>query len=267
MAGRKFSRDSLEKRGFALWASLLFLGALSLRLYLGYSSEGFTTDLDTFKSWLTWPIPWALGRSITRTFSWTIPRLSVCAGVFREAAAAAGAGPWRARAVLPAHQDALYPGGPVSAGGAVLLLAQRKLGEKSALLLSGAYLFCPAVFLNSANGARRTPSARPLCCARCCCSTGSAACPRRCSLGCPSPASPRCWCSPLYICFFRPQAAAVAEACCWALALDGWGRLLLAGPCPLPRGLTPTSPFPLRPPCRWAWRQRGTIWNSAWGRR
>ena len=73
LAGRKFSRDSLEKRGFALWASLLFLGALSLRLYLGYSSEGFTTDLDTFKSWLTWPIPWALGRSITRTFSWTIP--------------------------------------------------------------------------------------------------------------------------------------------------------------------------------------------------
>ena len=51
LAGRKFSRDSLEKRGFALWASLLFLGALSLRLYLGYSSEGFTTDLDTFKSW------------------------------------------------------------------------------------------------------------------------------------------------------------------------------------------------------------------------
>ena len=35
LAGRKFSRDSLEKRGFALWASLLFLGALSLRLYLG----------------------------------------------------------------------------------------------------------------------------------------------------------------------------------------------------------------------------------------
>ena len=50
MAGRKFP-GQLGKRGFALWASLLFLGALSLRLYLGYSSEGFTTDLDTFKSW------------------------------------------------------------------------------------------------------------------------------------------------------------------------------------------------------------------------
>lgn len=50
-AGRQFRRDSLNRGNFALWASLLFLGALTLRLVVGYWSEGFTTDTDTFKSW------------------------------------------------------------------------------------------------------------------------------------------------------------------------------------------------------------------------
>ena len=51
LAGRKFSREHLSRTTFVLWASLLFGAALALRLWLGYSSQGFTTDTDTFKSW------------------------------------------------------------------------------------------------------------------------------------------------------------------------------------------------------------------------
>ena len=47
-AGRRFSRDSLEENRFALWAVLLFSAGLLLRIFLGYYSEGFTTDTDTF---------------------------------------------------------------------------------------------------------------------------------------------------------------------------------------------------------------------------
>lgn len=50
-AGRKFSGASRGQARFALWASLLFLGAYVFRIVLGYTSEGFTTDTDTFKSW------------------------------------------------------------------------------------------------------------------------------------------------------------------------------------------------------------------------
>lgn len=51
LAGRKFSRESCQRGRFALWASLLFLGAFVFRVVLGYYSQGFTTDTDTFKSW------------------------------------------------------------------------------------------------------------------------------------------------------------------------------------------------------------------------
>lgn len=149
LAGRKFSRDSLEKRGFALWASLLFLGTLSLRLYLGYSSEGFTTDLDTFKSWANLANSVGFGQIYHEDIFLDYPPGYLYVLVFLEKLRLLLRLPMESQAYsllikMPSILADLF------CGGAVLLLAQRKLGEKSALLLSGAYLFCPAVFLNSA---------------------------------------------------------------------------------------------------------------------
>lgn len=149
LAGRKFSRDSLKKRGFALWASLLFLGALSLRLYLGYSSEGFTTDLDTFKSWANLANSVGFEQIYHEDIFLDYPPGYLYVLVFLEKLRLLLGLPMESQAYsllikMPSILADLF------CGGAVLLLAQRKLGEKSALLLSGAYLFCPAVFLNSA---------------------------------------------------------------------------------------------------------------------
>lgn len=149
LAGRKFSRDSLEKRGFALWASLLFLGALSLRLYLGYSSEGFTTDLDTFKSWANLANSVGFGQIYHEDIFLDYPPGYLYVLVFLEKLRRLLRLPMESQAYsLLIKMPSILA--DLLCGGAVLLLAQRKLGEKSALLLSGAYLFCPAVFLNSA---------------------------------------------------------------------------------------------------------------------
>lgn len=149
LAGRKFSRDSLEKRGFALWAFLLFLGALSLRLYLGYSSEGFTTDLDTFKSWANLANSVGFGQIYHEDIFLDYPPGYLYVLVFLEKLRLLLRLPMESQAYsLLIKMPSILA--DLLCGGAVLLLAQRKLGEKSALLLSGAYLFCPAVFLNSA---------------------------------------------------------------------------------------------------------------------
>lgn len=149
LAGRKISRDSLEKRGFALWASLLFLGALSLRLYLGYSSEGFTTDLDTFKSWANLANSVGFGQIYHEDIFLDYPPGYLYVLVFLEKLRLLLGLPMESQAYsLLIKMPSILA--DLLCGGAVLLLAQRKLGEKSALLLSGAYLFCPAVFLNSA---------------------------------------------------------------------------------------------------------------------
>ena len=149
LAGRKFSRDSLKKRGFALWASLLFLGALSLRLYLGYSSEGFTTDLDTFKSWANLANSVGFGQIYHEDIFLDYPPGYLYVLVFLEKLRLLLGLPMESQAYsLLIKMPSILA--DLLCGGAVLLLAQRKLGEKSALLLSGAYLFCPAVFLNSA---------------------------------------------------------------------------------------------------------------------
>lgn len=149
LAGRKFSRDSLEKRGFALWASLLFLGALSLRLYLGYSSEGFTTDLDTFKSWANLANSVGFGQIYHEDIFLDYPPGYLYVLVFLEKLRLLLGLPMESQAYsLLIKMPSILA--DLLCGGAVLLLTQRKLGEKSALLLSGAYLFCPAVFLNSA---------------------------------------------------------------------------------------------------------------------
>ena len=49
LCGRKQKKD--RSMSFPVWGGLLLLAALLLRLHLGYWSEGFSVDMDTFKSW------------------------------------------------------------------------------------------------------------------------------------------------------------------------------------------------------------------------
>ena len=147
-AGKTFSRSSLKGNRFAWGASLLFLAALVLRLVLGYCSEGFTTDVDTFKSWaylintvgfreiyhqdifLDYPPGYLYVLAL-------LDKLRQGLGIAMESPA------YSLLLKLPSIFADLF------CGGVVLLLARRKLGEAWALFLGGAYLFCPAVFLNS----------------------------------------------------------------------------------------------------------------------
>lgn len=144
-------RWGAEKRqsSFWLWTGLLFLAALVLRLVLGYNSEGFSVDMGTFKSWaysvkqvgfreiyqqdmfLDYPPGYLyvlmLLENIRQLFGLTIEGQTYTVVM-----------------KLPSiFADLLC-------AGALLWLGRKKLGEPDALLVSAAYLFCPAVFVNSA---------------------------------------------------------------------------------------------------------------------
>ena len=148
-ASRKFSKDSLSRDYFALGACLLFLGAFLFRLLLGYYSEGFTTDTDTFKSWASLANTVGFQQIYHEGIFLDYPpgylyvlvlleKIRLALGMGMETQG------YTLLIKLPSILADLF------CAGAVLFLARRKLGEKSALFLSGAYLFCPAVFLNSA---------------------------------------------------------------------------------------------------------------------
>ena len=47
--GRRQKEAALDR--FALWGGLLLFSAFLLRLLLGYYTQGYQTDIDTFKSW------------------------------------------------------------------------------------------------------------------------------------------------------------------------------------------------------------------------
>lgn len=149
LGGRRFQKDSMNRRNFTVGAVILFSAALLFRLVLGYYSEGFTTDTDTFKSWahlanlvgfqniyhqdifLDYP-PGYLYVLVLLEKLRLLFRVSVESPTFTL------------MIKLPSIVADLL------CAGALLFLAKRKLGEKTALFLAGAYLFCPAVYLNSA---------------------------------------------------------------------------------------------------------------------
>ncbi len=148
-AGRMFSSKKLGRGNFAVWASLLFLGALTLRLFLGFYTEGYTADMDTFKSWayLTNTVgfqeiyhqdiflDYPPGYLYVLAF---LDKIRQGLGIAMEAQL------YTLMIKLPSIFADLF------CAGVLLLLAQRKMGDLWALFLAGVYLFCPAVFLNSA---------------------------------------------------------------------------------------------------------------------
>ncbi len=145
-AGKLFSQKSLER--FAWWASLLFLGALTFRLFLGFYTEGYTTDTNAFKSWAYLTNTVGFQEIYHQDIFLDYPpgylyvlvlldKLRQGLGIAMESQA------YTLMIKLPSIFSDLF------CAGVVLFLARRKMGEQWALFLAGAYLFCPAVFLNS----------------------------------------------------------------------------------------------------------------------
>ena len=149
ISGRRFAKEELSRGRFALWAALLFGAGLGLRLWLGYVSQGFTTDLDTFKSWASLVNQVGFGEIYHQDIFLDYPpgylyvlslldRLRQGLGLAMEDPA------YSLLIKLPSILADL------ACAAVVMALARPRLGEKTSLLLLGAYLFCPPVVLNSA---------------------------------------------------------------------------------------------------------------------
>ncbi len=146
--GKYWDKNSRASR-FPLWAALLFLTALALRLWLGYYTQGYQTDIDTFKSW---------GRILNQVGFQQIYQqdifldyppgylyvLSLLDRLRQLLALPEASDTYTLLMKLPSILADLL------CGGALLRLARPRLGDKGALFLSGVYLFCPAVLVNSA---------------------------------------------------------------------------------------------------------------------
>jgi len=134
---------------FGVWAGLLMLAALTLRLALGYNSEGFSVDMDTFKSW-----GMTLGQVGFREIYQQDMFLDYPPGylyvlMLLEKVRQGMHLAWEGQTyTLIMKLPSIFA--DLLCGGALLWLGRRKLGERPALLVAAAYLFCPAVFVNSA---------------------------------------------------------------------------------------------------------------------
>ncbi|MGI6254193.1 MAG: glycosyltransferase family 39 protein [Acutalibacter sp.] len=147
------SRRTSGKTGswerFPLWACLLFLGAFLFRLVLGYGSEGFTTDTDTFKSWASILNDVGFRQIYQQDIFLDYPPGYLYVLLFLEKLRLLLGLPLESQGYtllikLPSILADLF------CAWVLLRLALPRLGERPALLVSAAYLFCPAVYLNSA---------------------------------------------------------------------------------------------------------------------
>ncbi|WP_322172704.1 glycosyltransferase family 39 protein [Acutalibacter caecimuris] len=145
------NRRFREGRGrlFGLWSGLLLLAALVLRLLLGYYSDGFSVDIGTFKSWAYTLNKVGFAQIYQQDMFLDYPpgylyilmlleKLRLALGLAVEGQAH----------TLLMKLPSIFA--DLLCGGALLWLGRRKLGDRGALAVAAAYLFCPAVFVNSA---------------------------------------------------------------------------------------------------------------------
>lgn len=154
LAGRRFRElrfreNGLGKSQFWAAAACVFLGGLLLRLYLGYGSVGFESDMATFKAWARITNEVGFHRIYREDIFLDYPPGYLYVLTFLEKIRLwlgldANSSLFSLMIRLPSICADL------ACAGVVLALAKRKLGEKNALFLAGVYLFCPAVFINSA---------------------------------------------------------------------------------------------------------------------
>lgn len=141
------------KRGetppFAVWAGLLLLLGLSVRIFIGRYAQGFDSDITTFKAWgytvantpLTEVYHSSAFLDYPPGYLYVLLILEKLRGVLSLSYESSA---YTFLIKLPSILTDLL------CGGVLLWLGRKKLGERSALLLSAAYLFCPAVIINSA---------------------------------------------------------------------------------------------------------------------
>lgn len=128
---------------------LLLAAALVLRLVLGYSYNGFDTDIACFKAWSMYTHEIGFGEMYYSDFFIDYPPgylyvLYLVEGVRRFLQTSPNAQSYTLLIKMaPILSDLVCA--------AVLwVLSRRRLGENGALFVSGAYAFCPAVIINSA---------------------------------------------------------------------------------------------------------------------
>lgn len=136
-------------RPFALWAGLLLLAGLTLRLLLGFYARGFDSDLYNFKSWGFSLCRVPLREVYRQDTFLDYPPGYLYVLLILEKLRMAFDVPFDSELYtlmikLPSIATDLL------SAGALLWLSKRRLGERAALLLSAGYLFCPVVLINSA---------------------------------------------------------------------------------------------------------------------
>lgn len=149
-ARRKPNNEKLSPPKFAVCAAVLLLSGLVLRLFVGYCSQGFTSDMDTFKAWAYALNKTGLSGIYRRDDIFLdyppgylyvlliIEKLRCLLGVAFDSPT------YTLMLKLPSILADVF------CSGIILWLGRKKLGEKTALLLCSAYLVCPVVLVNSA---------------------------------------------------------------------------------------------------------------------
>ncbi len=148
LGARRQKEGALSR--FPLWAGLLFLCALLPRLALGYTTQGYVTDLDAFKAWgrvlnevgfsriyrqgENFFIDYPPGYLYVLGF---LDRLRILLGLDIQSDA------YTLLLKIPSILSDLL------CAGALLFLTRPKAGDRTALFVSACYLFCPAVLINS----------------------------------------------------------------------------------------------------------------------
>lgn len=146
---RKRFRDGRMGVDFPVFAGLILLAALSLRLYLGYNSEGFSTDMNTFKGWGLTLGKVGFGEIYQQDMFLDYPPGYLYVLMILEKLRQSMKLAWEGQAyTLVMKLPSIIA--DLACGAVLLWLGRKKLGDRSALVISAAYLFCPAVFVNSA---------------------------------------------------------------------------------------------------------------------
>ncbi len=128
---------------------LMLFAALALRLALGYSFNGFETDIACFKAWSMYTHQYGLGEMYYGNFFIDYPPgylyvLYAIEGIRRLFRIGADSQTYTLLIkTAPILSDLVC-------AAALWVLSRRRLGEGCALFVSAAYAFCPAVIINSA---------------------------------------------------------------------------------------------------------------------
>ncbi len=149
LSRKKFQTREPDQNIFLPAGALLLLGGLLLRLLLAYYDQGFTTDIDTFKGWAA-----ALERcGFSQVYKENM-FLDYPPGYLYVLAVLEKLRQWLDLPAISRNFTLLIKLPAILAdmacGAALLWLGRRKLGGTRALFLSAAYLFCPAILVNSA---------------------------------------------------------------------------------------------------------------------